>query len=63
MQGRRRLLPEGAGVRWDNPTGALIWTFKDWRPASNQLVHRLDGKTERVWTRPVLPAWNVFRIA
>lgn len=63
MQGRRRLLPDDAGVRWENKTGDLIWTFKDWRLTGNQPIQRLDGKTERVWTQPVLPAWNIFRIS
>ena len=62
MMGRRRLLPNGAGVRWENKQGDLIWTFKDWKPARGTEVRHLDGETERSWSKSVLPAWNAFRV-
>ena len=64
MAGQRRLLPMGAGVRWENAGEELIWTFKDWRitPVVPVRILRLEGNTQRACSDPVLPAWNVFRI-
>ena len=64
MMGRRRLLPDHAGVRWENKQGDLIWTFKDWKLdlVAKQHVLQLDGQTERAWSKSVLPAGSVFLI-
>ncbi|NQU40897.1 MAG: hypothetical protein HQ523_13175 [Lentisphaerae bacterium] len=61
MQGRRRLLPNSAGIRWENKAGDLIWTHRDWRPGKGATFARLSGKKEIPWTKPVLESGNVYR--
>ncbi|NQU41399.1 MAG: hypothetical protein HQ523_15740 [Lentisphaerae bacterium] len=61
MRGCRRLLPNNAGVRWENRAGNLIWTYSDWHPDTDATFVRLDGEKEMPWTQPVLESGNVYR--
>ncbi|MHB9130203.1 MAG: alpha-amylase family protein [Armatimonadota bacterium] len=63
----RRLLPNHAGVAWENGDVRLLWMFKDYllHVAPTTHVEQLDGQGIRELTHAspvILPAWGVYRI-
>jgi len=58
---RRRVLPDGAGIKWESEQGTLYWTFKEvCLPGSGACVSVLDGGTRREIAFAKLPAWGVY---
>ena len=65
---QRRLLPDGAGVRWEDGATPVIWTFRETtlKLRDGEHAQRLDGQAvqamEGANTQIALPAWGVYRI-
>jgi len=63
---RRRLLPDRAGVSWEDGLTRTIWTFRETpvRLSGEARVERLGPEGPKVvaeGTPLMLPAWNVYR--
>ena len=65
---KRRLLPDGAGVRWEDGVTKIVWTFHEtpMRLRDREHVQRLVGRElqdmkSRI-AQIVLPAWGAYRI-
>ena len=57
----RRLLPDGAGVRWESERGTLYWTFKDVTAPPAATIVELDGeKLKPCQPATQLAAWSVY---
>ena len=64
----RRVLPDGAGIRWEDGDTWTIWTFKDHQlevPAGAH-VEALEGDSSKrmaAAAAAALPAWGVYVVA
>ena len=64
----RRLLPDGAGVRWEDGATQIVWTFHEtpMKLRNREQVQRLVGQERQDMkstdAQIVLPAWGVYRI-
>ncbi len=61
IDARRRLLPDGTGIRWESAKGTLYWTFAEAElERKHDKVLVFEGRNEERIDTTRLPAWGVY---